>query len=215
MELNIVIKLRRISWVTKLSIACALISALLSLVSLITPHWICAKEVDWPMTTIVSHDEGKALFEKFKQLTTTKEIKHSHDSEKIAEKQQNVMDGGLSENNATFPKVKVKVNETIPDLWQSIVTNNNNNNTTQASITLSNITHFLNNSINSTSLDKYHQDSEEMVDSIGVGPLGYRTLTPVNQSTGSGNTIYADSREINEEIELFLFNHSDTSKLVR
>ena len=216
------IKFRTISWLTKLSVACSLISALLSLVSLISPHWICAKEIDWPTTTMVSHERernAKAIYETFKQFTTTKEVNTSYDYEMITDEEEDLIEQGLPANNATLTeqgkvrvKVKVMDNETIPDLWQLFTSTNT---TTPSANLLHNITQFQNTSMNNSSFNKYLHNSEERVDSMEVSPFGYRSLTPVNKSMHSSVTLYGGSEAINEEIELFLYNDSDTSKLVR
>ena len=219
MELSIVIESSRITWPTKVSIVCAVISAFLSLVSLVSPHWICAKEVDWPMTTFVSH-----RYESSQPLTFNKAPKSNlNDNEnddyyyEYPEKEELIDDNvqKLTQNgtiyNQTSPPVKnTNVTEHIPDLWKMVTSSNN---TTQTLPLKTNDHHnksYYKN--NSSSFLKYYSDKiEEITENLSAEPQFLLN----NSETVTTASLYVDSKIINEEIELFLYNQSDTSQLIR
>ena len=219
MELSIVIESSRITWPTKVSIVCAVISAFLSLVSLVSPHWICAKEVDWPMTTFVSHRHENSQPLTFNKATKSNLNENETDDYyyEYPEKGELIDDNvhKLTQNGTIYDQTSslvknTNVTEHIPDLWQ-IVTSSNN--TTQTLPLKTNDHHNKSYYENSSSsfLKHYSEKIEEITENLTAGPQ----LLLNNSETVTTATLYIDSKIINEEIELFLYNQSDTSQLIR
>ena len=217
MELSIVIEFRRITWPTKVSIVCVVISALLSLVSLVSPHWICAKEVDWPMTTFVSHrlESNNALTFNNTPKSDLNEYKTDYyydypDKEELIDDnvQESIQNGTIYD--LTSQPVRItNVTENIPDLWQTVASSNN---TTQTFSLKTN--DHINKTYDTNSKSSFLNNSEkikEITENLTAEPHLLLNQT----TTVTTFTLYADSEIINEEIEMFLYNQSDTSQLVR
>ena len=193
------------------------ISALLSLASLVSPHWICAKEVDWPMTTFVSH-----RLESDNALTFTKTPKSNLNGPKTAfyydnPEEEKFIDDNVQEptqNGTNFdltsqPVRITNVTEDIPDLWQTVTSSHN---TTQTFSLKPNdhINETYGKNRNSSFLNN-SEKIEEIIKNLTAGPHLLLNQT----TTVTTVTLYADSEIINEEIEMFLYNQSDTSQLIR
>ena len=208
------IEFSRITWPTKVSIVCAVISAFLSLVSLVSPHWICAKEVDWPMTTFVSHRHESSqplTFNKAPKLNLNENenddyyYEYTEKGELIDDNVHKLTQNGTIYDQTSPPVKNTNVTEHIPDLWE-IVTSSNN--TTQTLPLKTNDHHNKSYYENSSSsfLKYYSEKMEEITENPTTVPQ------PLLNNSAS---LYVDSKIINEEIELFLYNQSDTSQLIR
>ena len=214
MELSIVIEFRRITWPTKVSIVCAVISAFLSLLSLVSPHWICAKEVDWPMTTFVSHRH-----ESIQPLTFNKAPKsnlnenetdyyyydYPEKGELIDDNVHKLTKNGTIYDQTSSPVKNTNVTEHIPDLWQIVTSSNNTTQTLPLKANDHQNKSYHENS-SSSFLKYYSEKMEEITENPTAEPQ------PLLNNSAS---LYVDSKIINEEIELFLYNQSDTSQLIR
>ena len=217
MELSIVLEFRRITWSTKVSIVCAVISAFLSVVSLVSSHWICAKEVDWPMTSFVSHGHESNEALTFGKTQKSNLYEHKTDyyydydaKEEIIENNgpKSIQNGTIIDNTSQPVRI-TNVTEQIPDLWQTVTSSSNATQT----VPLKTNDHHNKTYENSSSLFlRYHSAKEEEIAENTTADLQLL----LNQSTTATTfSLYVDSEIINEEIELFLYNKSDTSQLIR
>ena len=218
MELSIVIEFRRITWPNKVSIVCAVISAFLSLLSLVSPHWICAKEVDWPMTTFVSHRYESSRPLTFNKASKSNLTEHETDyyydypekGELIDDNVQKLTQNGTVYDQTSSPVKNTNVTENIPDFWQIVTSSNNTTQTLPLKTNDHHNTSYYENS-SSSFLKYYSEKREEITENLTAGPQ-----LPLNDSVAvTTATLYVDSKIINEEIELFLYNQSDTSQLIR
>ncbi len=235
------------------------LSTVLNWICLLTPYWIRAYEVNWPMTALTMHgyNNGKTTFAFNKNphgIINTNGIAtfnfdqfsgrnvdnitfhHNHvigsNSNHIPQENKNRNNVSSYGDSQSLPylnsysdtsgnRTKNKLHPpSANDMFQNVVSNN-------LSVNTSNYSPAGNSSLNlqnRENSDSHHENLNEFVESISHPDGALINVTPSstgddildsNITSDSDIAMFSFSQDINAEIEHFILNKTDGSKLIR